>query len=90
RALRAGAPAVRLFGMGGPRMAAAGMEVLEDVTRHAAVGGTEAAARGGIAVIAVEAGRVAVLDRAALTAAADAANVALVGVGVDGDTGAAA
>ncbi|MBM4441772.1 MAG: UDP-2,3-diacylglucosamine diphosphatase LpxI, partial [Candidatus Rokubacteria bacterium] len=36
----------------------------------------EAAARGGIAVIAVEAGRVAVLDRAALTTAADAADVA--------------
>lgn len=43
RALRAGAPDARLFGMGGPRMAAAGMDLLEDVTRHAAVGGTEAA-----------------------------------------------
>lgn len=48
----------------------------------------EAAARGGIAVIAVEAGRVAVLDRAALTTAADAADVAL--VAVDGDAGAPA
>lgn len=43
RALRADAPGARLFGMGGARMAAAGMEVLEDVTAHAAVGGTEAA-----------------------------------------------
>src|SRR5213079_1117067 len=34
----------RLFGMGGARMAAAGMEVLEDVTARAIVGGTEAAA----------------------------------------------
>ena len=43
RALRAAAPDVRLVGMGGPRMAAAGMDLLEDVTAHAAVGGTEAA-----------------------------------------------
>lgn len=40
----------------------------------------EAAVRGGVAVIAVEAGRVVVLDRAAVTKAADAAGLALVGV----------
>jgi lipid-A-disaccharide synthase len=44
RALRERAPDARLFGMGGARMAAAGMEVLEDVTASAIVGGTEAAA----------------------------------------------
>jgi lipid-A-disaccharide synthase len=44
RALREGAPGTRLFGMGGVRMAAAGMDVIEDVTTHAIVGGTEAAA----------------------------------------------
>src|SRR5438132_6562683 len=40
-ALRAEAPGCRLFGMGGPRMAAAGMDLLVDVT-VAAAGGTEA------------------------------------------------
>jgi lipid-A-disaccharide synthase len=44
RALRERAPGARLFGMGGPRMAAAGMEVLEDVTARAVVGGSEATA----------------------------------------------
>ena len=44
RALRERAPGARLFGMGGARMAAAGMDVLEDVTARAIVGGTEAAA----------------------------------------------
>jgi lipid-A-disaccharide synthase len=44
RALRERAPDARLFGMGGARMAAAGMEVLEDLTGQAAVGSTEAAA----------------------------------------------
>ena len=44
RALREDAPGARLFGMGGVRMAAAGMEVIEDVTTRAIVGGTEAAA----------------------------------------------
>ena len=44
RALRERAPDTRLFGMGGARMAAAGMEVLEDVTTRAIIGGTEAAA----------------------------------------------
>jgi lipid-A-disaccharide synthase len=43
RALRDRAPQARLFGMGGARMAAAGMDVLEDVTARAVVGGTEAA-----------------------------------------------
>src|SRR6266705_275143 len=41
-ALRAQAPGCRLFGMGGPRMAAAGMDLLVDVTAVAAAGGTEA------------------------------------------------
>ena len=44
QALRERAPGARLFGMGGARMAAAGMEVVEDVTARAIVGGTEAAA----------------------------------------------
>jgi lipid-A-disaccharide synthase len=44
RALRQDAPGARLFGMGGVRMAAAGMEIIEDVTARAIVGGTEAAA----------------------------------------------
>ncbi len=44
RALRERAPGARLFGMGGARMAAAGMEVVEDVTARAIVGGTEAVA----------------------------------------------
>ena len=43
-ALRAHAPEARLYGMGGARMAAAGMDVLEDVTAGAIIGGTEAAA----------------------------------------------
>jgi lipid-A-disaccharide synthase len=43
RALREAAPAAQIFGMGSARMAAAGVDVLEDVTPHAAVGGTEAA-----------------------------------------------
>jgi lipid-A-disaccharide synthase len=42
RALRAAAPGVRLSGMGGRRMAAAGVELLVDVTANATVGGTEA------------------------------------------------
>src|SRR3989442_2343752 len=41
-ALRAEAPGCRLFGMGGPRMAAAGMDLLVDVTAVPAAGGTEA------------------------------------------------
>jgi lipid-A-disaccharide synthase len=45
RALRALEPHVRLVGMGGPRMAAAGMEVVADPTRHAVVGMTEAMGR---------------------------------------------
>jgi lipid-A-disaccharide synthase len=44
RALRERVPEARLFGMGGARMKAAGMEVLEDVTASAIIGGTEAAA----------------------------------------------
>ena len=43
QALRARVPEARLFGMGGARMAAAGMEVLENVTADAITGGTEAA-----------------------------------------------
>ena len=42
RALRTLAPARRLIGMGGDRMAAAGLERLADVTAAAAIGGTEA------------------------------------------------
>jgi lipid-A-disaccharide synthase len=42
RALRALAPARALVGMGGDRMAAAGLERLADVTAAAAIGGTEA------------------------------------------------
>jgi lipid-A-disaccharide synthase len=45
RALRAEAPGCRLFGMGGERMAAAGMDLLVDVTAVAAAGGTEAVSR---------------------------------------------
>lgn len=37
-ALRRADPAVRVFGMGGPRLAAAGMEVREDLTRQALIG----------------------------------------------------
>ena len=44
RALRAHTEETRLYGMGGARMAAAGMELLEDVTAGAIIGGTEAAA----------------------------------------------
>ena len=42
RALRALAPERPLIGMGGDRMAAAGLERLADVTASAAIGGTEA------------------------------------------------
>jgi len=45
RALRALEPDVNLVGMGGPRMAAAGMEVVADPTGHAVVGMTEAVGR---------------------------------------------
>jgi lipid-A-disaccharide synthase len=45
RALRALDPDVSLVGMGGPRMAAAGMEVVADPTGHAVVGMTEAVGR---------------------------------------------
>lgn len=42
RSLAAEAPGLSLAGMGGARMAAAGVHLLVDVTRRAAVGGTEA------------------------------------------------
>src|SRR5260370_42603078 len=42
RALRAVEPGVRLVGMGGGHMRAAGMEVVVDPTAHAAVGTSEA------------------------------------------------
>src|SRR6185503_6997131 len=42
RALRALAPSRPLIGMGGDRMAAAGLERVADVTAAAAIGGTEA------------------------------------------------
>lgn len=45
RALRALAPDVGLVGMGGPCMAAAGMEVVADPTSHAVVGTSEAVGR---------------------------------------------
>ena len=45
RALREIHPGVRLIGMGGPRMAAAGMEVVADVSGHAVVGTSEALGR---------------------------------------------
>jgi lipid-A-disaccharide synthase len=45
RAIRALDPAVRLVGMGGPRMAAAGVEILVDPTAQAAVGTSEAMGR---------------------------------------------
>lgn len=45
RELLAQAPGCRLVGMGGARMAAAGMEVLVDVTGAAVVGGSEALSR---------------------------------------------
>src|SRR2546430_16641742 len=46
RALRALEPTVNLVGMGGPRMAAAGMEVVADPTHHAVGGLTEAGGPG--------------------------------------------
>ena len=45
RALRALDPSVRLVGMGGPRMAAAGVEILVDPTAHASMGTNEAVGR---------------------------------------------
>jgi lipid-A-disaccharide synthase len=45
RALRELEPGIRLIGMGGGHMAAAGMEVLADPTRQAAVGTSEALGR---------------------------------------------
>jgi lipid-A-disaccharide synthase len=45
RAIRALDPAVRLIGMGGPRMAAAGVEILVDPTAQAAMGTSEALGR---------------------------------------------
>ena len=45
RALRELSPGVRLFGMGGHHMAAAGMEVIVDPTGQAAVGTSEAVGR---------------------------------------------
>jgi lipid-A-disaccharide synthase len=45
RALRALDPGVRLIGMGGPRMAAAGVEILVDPTANAAMGTSEAIGR---------------------------------------------
>ena len=45
RALRQLEPGVGLVGMGGPRMAAAGMEVVADPTAHAVVGTSEAVGR---------------------------------------------
>jgi lipid-A-disaccharide synthase len=45
RALRAERPGCRLIGMGGARMAAAGMELLVDVTAAAATGASEALGR---------------------------------------------
>ncbi|OGL19923.1 MAG: lipid-A-disaccharide synthase [Candidatus Rokubacteria bacterium RIFCSPLOWO2_12_FULL_71_19] len=44
-ALRELAPELRLFGMGGARMAAAGMQLIADPTRYAVVGTTEAVSR---------------------------------------------
>lgn len=41
RAIRAACPEVRLIGVGGPRMAEAGVEILADVTAHSAIGLTE-------------------------------------------------
>src|SRR5439155_105381 len=45
RALQAARPGCRLFGMGGARMASAGMELLVDVTAAAATGASEAVGR---------------------------------------------
>ena len=42
RAVRRAAPGARLYGMGGARMAAEGVELLVDVTASATMGGTEA------------------------------------------------
>jgi lipid-A-disaccharide synthase len=44
-ALRALEPTVSVVGMGGPRMAAAGVEIVADPTHHAVVGVTEAVGR---------------------------------------------
>ncbi len=44
-ALRELAPGLRLLGMGGTRMAAAGVDILVDPTRHAVVGASEAVSR---------------------------------------------
>lgn len=45
RALRTQAPSFRLVGMGGPRMAEAGVGLLADPTGHAVVGGSETISR---------------------------------------------
>jgi lipid-A-disaccharide synthase len=45
RALQAQAPGVRLFGLGGPRMAAAGMELLADIRETAVIGFSEVVRR---------------------------------------------
>jgi lipid-A-disaccharide synthase len=45
RALRALDPGLRLIGMGGPRMGAAGVEILVDPTAHAVMGTSEAIGR---------------------------------------------
>src|SRR3990170_3059820 len=45
RALQALDPGLRLIGMGGPRMAAEGVEILVDPTAHAAMGTSEAIGR---------------------------------------------
>jgi lipid-A-disaccharide synthase len=45
RALGAAAPGLALAGMGGPRMAAAGVEILHGIDRLAVVGGTEVMGR---------------------------------------------
>lgn len=45
RALTARAPGVRLCGLGGPRMAAAGVELIADVTGAAAIGTSEVVGR---------------------------------------------
>ncbi len=45
QALRMQAPKIALFGMGGARMAAEGVDLVADVTRRATVGSTEALGR---------------------------------------------
>lgn len=45
RALKEMHPGLRLSGMGGPRMAAAGMDIVADVSGHAVVGTSEAVGR---------------------------------------------